>query len=68
MFPMSDDFFKRQRLIDAVAGMLGADGPVNGALADCDLDAWIAAGAAKHDFVATGHRLEVTGLCADCRP
>ena len=37
-------------------------------LADCDLDAWIAAGAAKHDFVATGHRLEVTGLCADCRP
>ena len=38
MFPMSDDFIKRQRLIDAVAAMLWADGPVNGALADCDLE------------------------------
>ncbi len=34
---------------------------------DCELDAWLDQVAANHGFVATGHRLEVTGLCADCR-
>ena len=34
---------------------------------DCELDAWLDRVAAGHDFVATGHRLEVAGLCAGCR-
>ena len=36
-------------------------------LGDCELDAWLGRAAAKHGFVATGHRLEVAGLCAGCR-
>ena len=34
---------------------------------DCELDAWLDRVATDHGFVATGHRLEVAGLCADCR-
>jgi Fur family ferric uptake transcriptional regulator len=34
---------------------------------DCALDDWVAAAAKKHGFVATEHRVEIVGLCADCR-
>ena len=34
---------------------------------DCDLDAWLGRVASAHGFVATDHRLEVTGLCRGCR-
>ena len=34
---------------------------------NCELDAWLDRVATDHGFVATGHRLEVAGLCADCR-
>lgn len=36
-------------------------------LGDCELEAWLERVSAEHGFVATGHRLEVAGLCADCR-
>jgi Fur family ferric uptake transcriptional regulator len=36
-------------------------------LSDCELDPWLERIAAAHGFVTTGHRLEVSGLCADCR-
>ena len=36
-------------------------------LRDCDLDGWLARVAGEHGFQATEHRLEVSGLCADCR-
>ena len=36
-------------------------------LVGCDLEPGLEAVAAAHGFVATGHRLEVSGLCADCR-
>ncbi len=36
-------------------------------LGDCDLEPGLESIARKHGFVATGHRLEVTGLCATCR-
>ena len=36
-------------------------------LGDCELDAWLGRAASEHGFVATGHRLEVAGLCAGCR-
>jgi len=36
-------------------------------LADCDLDGWLARLSAEHGFVPTGHRLDVTGVCAGCR-
>ena len=36
-------------------------------LGDCDLDGWLRGVAAEHGFVPTEHRLEVTGVCADCR-
>jgi Fur family transcriptional regulator, ferric uptake regulator len=36
-------------------------------LADCELDPWLQRVSAQHGFVATGHRLEVAGLCAECR-
>ncbi len=36
-------------------------------LDDCELDPWLDRLAERHGFVATGHRLEVAGLCADCR-
>jgi Fur family transcriptional regulator, ferric uptake regulator len=34
---------------------------------ECGLDDWVAAAAKQHGFVATDHRVEITGLCADCR-
>ena len=33
---------------------------------ECGLDDWVAA-AKRHGFVATEHRVEIVGLCADCR-
>jgi Fur family ferric uptake transcriptional regulator len=35
-------------------------------LRDCDLEEPLARAAAEHGFVATGHHLEVTGVCAAC--
>jgi Fur family ferric uptake transcriptional regulator len=36
-------------------------------LGDCELAPWLERASAEHGFVATGHRLEVAGLCAGCR-
>lgn len=36
-------------------------------LADCELDPWLERVSRAHGFVTTGHRLEVSGLCAVCR-
>jgi Fur family ferric uptake transcriptional regulator len=36
-------------------------------LGGCELDAWLDRLSAEHGFVPTGHRLDVTGLCAGCR-
>jgi Fur family ferric uptake transcriptional regulator len=36
-------------------------------LSDCHVTDWLAGAAAAEGFVATGHRLEATGLCAKCR-
>jgi Fur family ferric uptake transcriptional regulator len=36
-------------------------------LSDCTLDPWLERASAAHGFVATGHRLEVAGVCAACR-
>jgi Fur family ferric uptake transcriptional regulator len=33
----------------------------------CGLDPWLERISGEHGFVATGHRLEVAGVCADCR-
>ncbi len=33
----------------------------------CPAEDWIARRARKEGFAVTGHRLEVTGLCSDCR-
>lgn len=33
----------------------------------CDLEDWLGEVAARHGFLATGHEIEITGLCADCR-
>jgi Fur family ferric uptake transcriptional regulator len=33
----------------------------------CGLDGWLAEVAARHAFVVTDHKVEVTGLCAACR-
>ena len=35
-------------------------------LVDCELDPWLARLSSEHGFVATGHRLEVTGVCSAC--
>lgn len=35
-------------------------------LTDCELEEPLARAAADHGFLATGHQLEVTGVCADC--
>jgi Fur family ferric uptake transcriptional regulator len=35
-------------------------------LRECDLQEPLARAAAEHGFLATGHHLEVTGLCAAC--
>ena len=34
---------------------------------ECGLDDWVATAARQHGFVATDHRVEIVGLCADCR-
>jgi Fur family ferric uptake transcriptional regulator len=36
-------------------------------LDECDLEPWLERVAQAHDFVTTGHRLEVSGLCGECR-
>ncbi|HEY7538156.1 MAG TPA: Fur family transcriptional regulator [Gaiellaceae bacterium] len=36
-------------------------------LEGCDLGAWLDEAAAAHGFVASDHRLEITGVCANCR-
>jgi Fur family transcriptional regulator, ferric uptake regulator len=36
-------------------------------LDDCELEPWLDRVSQAHDFVTTGHRLEVSGLCGDCR-
>jgi Fur family ferric uptake transcriptional regulator len=36
-------------------------------LDDCELEPWLGRIAREHDFVTTGHRLEVSGLCPACR-
>ena len=36
-------------------------------LDDCELEPWLERISGAHDFVTTGHRLEVSGLCGDCR-
>jgi Fur family transcriptional regulator, ferric uptake regulator len=36
-------------------------------LRDCDLEPWVKRSAGKHGFAATGHQVEIAGLCADCR-
>jgi len=36
-------------------------------VAECGLDGWLARVSANHGFVATGHRLEIDGLCGACR-
>jgi Fur family transcriptional regulator, ferric uptake regulator len=34
---------------------------------ECDLGGWVEDVAERHGFVATDHRVEITGLCPDCR-
>jgi Fur family transcriptional regulator, ferric uptake regulator len=34
---------------------------------ECGLDDWVSAAAKRHGFVATDHRVEIVGLCEDCR-
>src|SRR6516162_5034631 len=34
---------------------------------ECGLDDWVSAAAKRYGFVATAHRVEIVGLCADCR-
>jgi len=34
---------------------------------ECGLDEWVTSAAKRHGFVATDHRVEIVGLCADCR-
>jgi Fur family ferric uptake transcriptional regulator len=36
-------------------------------LQECDLEPWLERVAGAHGFEQLDHRLEVTGLCADCR-
>lgn len=36
-------------------------------LIDCELDPWLERVSREHGFVTTGHRLEVSGVCPDCR-
>jgi Fur family transcriptional regulator, ferric uptake regulator len=36
-------------------------------LDDCDLDDWLERVAITHAFSISGHTVEVTGICADCR-
>jgi Fur family ferric uptake transcriptional regulator len=34
---------------------------------ECDLGGWLDGVAKRHGFVATDHRVEISGICADCR-
>lgn len=34
---------------------------------ECGLDEWVDSAARRHGFVATEHRVEISGLCRDCR-
>lgn len=34
---------------------------------ECDLGEWLDRVAVQHGFVATDHRIEISGLCRDCR-
>ncbi|MGH3040358.1 MAG: Fur family transcriptional regulator [Gaiellaceae bacterium] len=36
-------------------------------LAECELEPWLDRISEAHGFVTTGHRLEVSGLCEECR-
>ena len=36
-------------------------------LDDCDLEDWLERLALEHEFAISGHTVEVTGICADCR-
>ncbi len=36
-------------------------------LDECELEPWLERISQAHGFVTTGHRLEVSGLCGDCR-
>jgi Fur family transcriptional regulator, ferric uptake regulator len=36
-------------------------------LEGCNVEDWVDRAAGAEDFVATAHRLEVLGVCADCR-
>lgn len=36
-------------------------------LAGCGLDPWLDAVASEHGFAGVEHRLELSGVCADCR-
>ncbi|HEY7195922.1 MAG TPA: Fur family transcriptional regulator [Gaiellaceae bacterium] len=36
-------------------------------LGDCELDEWLDRVSREQGFVATGHRLEVAGVCENCR-
>ena len=33
---------------------------------DCRLEPWLSSVGAQHGFAVTGHRVEVSGVCADC--
>jgi Fur family ferric uptake transcriptional regulator len=33
----------------------------------CDLGGWVNKAAMSHGFVATDHRVEISGICSDCR-
>ena len=33
---------------------------------ECELDEWLNGVAKRHGFVTTDHRVEITGVCADC--
>jgi Fur family ferric uptake transcriptional regulator len=33
---------------------------------DCQLEPWLAGVSAEHGFAVTGHRVEISGVCADC--
>jgi len=34
---------------------------------ECEIDDWLSRVSAQHDFVTTGHTIELTGLCPLCR-
>jgi Fur family transcriptional regulator, ferric uptake regulator len=34
---------------------------------ECTLEGWVAEVAGRHGFVASEHRVEINGLCTDCR-